>query len=88
MTEIETYFRDVVKLVLGGPRATPAPGTQTFDRTSAVAAPGQPEVTVQHRPPRSQDIQELLTGTFGHSGFRSHQEAVCKRPVTARMCGW
>jgi DNA topoisomerase-3 len=78
LTEIETYVRDVVKLVLGGPRAMPAPGTQTFDRTSAATAPEQSEITVQPRPPRSRDINELLTGTFGHSGFRPHQEAVCK----------
>ena len=77
MTEIETYVREVVKLVLGGPRAMPAPGTQTFE-LSAATAPGQPAVTVQLRPPLSRDITELLTGTFGHSGFRPHQEAVCK----------
>jgi len=83
MTEIETYVRDVVKVVLGGPRAPPAPGmpvpgTQTFDRTPAATAPGESEVTAQPRPPLSRDIQELLTGTFGHSGFRPHQEAVCR----------
>ena len=78
MTQIETYVREVVKLVLGGPRAMPAPGTQTFAQAPVATAPGQPEATVQPRPPLSRDINELLTGTFGHSGFRPHQEAVCK----------
>ncbi|RPI84626.1 MAG: RecQ family ATP-dependent DNA helicase, partial [Planctomycetaceae bacterium] len=30
------------------------------------------------RPPIARDLSELLKGTFGHSGFRPHQEAVCK----------
>ena len=75
MTGIETYVREVVKLVLGGPRATTRP--QTFEQTLATTS-GQPENGVQPRPPLSRDITELLTGTFGHSGFRPHQEAVCK----------
>lgn len=78
MTGIESYVRDVVKLVLGGPRATPATsGTQTFEQTLA-AKPGQPANAVQPRPPLSRDIAELLRSTFGHAGFRPHQEAVCK----------
>ena len=32
----------------------------------------------QPRPPVSRDITELLRDTFGHGGFRPHQEAVCK----------
>ena len=75
MTGIETYVREVVQLVLGGPRATPR--THAVEQTLATT-PGQPVVTVQTHPPRSRDIKELLTGTFGHSGFRPHQEAVCK----------
>ena len=75
MTGIETYVREVVKLVLGGPRATPR--MQTFEHTLATT-PGQPTITVQPRPPLSRDIKELLTGTFGHADFRPHQEAVCK----------
>ena len=75
MTGIETYVREVVKLVLGGPRETPRP--QTFEQTLATK-PGQSVSAVQPRPPLSRDITELLTGTFGHSGFRPHQEAVCK----------
>ena len=75
MTGIETYVREVVKLVLSGPRTTPRP--QTFEQTLATK-PGQSVNAVQPRPPLSRDITELLTGTFGHSGFRPHQEAVCK----------
>ena len=75
MTGIETYVREVVKLVLGGPRATPR--MQTFEHTLATT-PEQPVITIQPRPPLSRDIKELLTGTFGHSDFRPHQEAVCK----------
>jgi DNA topoisomerase-3 len=33
---------------------------------------------VQPRPPVSRDMTELLRDTFGHAGFRPHQEAVCK----------
>jgi DNA topoisomerase-3 len=75
MTGIETYVREVVKLVLGGPRATS--GTRTFEHTPATTAE-QPAITIQPRPPLSRDIKELLTGTFGHAEFRPHQEAVCK----------
>ena len=75
MREIETYVREVVKLVLSGPRASPR--TQTFEQTNATTR-GQPVNGVTPRPPLSRDITELLTGTFGHSGFRPHQEAVCK----------
>ena len=75
MTGIETYVREVVKLVLSGPRATPRP--QTFEQT-LTTKPGQSVNAVQPRPLLSRDITELLTGTFGHSGFRPHQEAVCK----------
>jgi len=73
MTEIETYVHEVMKLLLGGLRAMAAIGTQTFDRMSAATAPGQSEITVQPRPPRSREIM----GTFGRSGFRPHQEVVC-----------
>ena len=76
MTEIETYVRQVVKLVLGGPRATPQ--GQTFERTPSMATPVQSVLTAQPRPPLSHDLRELLTGTFGHAGFRPHQEAVCQ----------
>jgi DNA topoisomerase-3 len=75
MTGIETYVREVVKLVVGGPRATPGP--RTFEH-AAEATVEQPAIAIQPRPPRSRDIKELLTGTFGHSDFRPHQEAVCK----------
>ena len=75
MMGIESYVRKVVKLVLGGPLATPRP--QTFEQTFATK-PGQPVKAVPPRPPLSRDITELLTGTFGHAGFRPHQEAVCK----------
>jgi DNA topoisomerase-3 len=75
MTGIETYVREVVKLVLGGPRATPR--AQSLEQTLATK-PGQPVNAVQPRPSLSRDITELLTGTFGHAGFRPHQEAVCK----------
>ncbi len=76
MTEIETYVRQVVKLVLGGSRATPK--GQTFEQTPSTATPVPSEFTAQPRPPLSQDLKELLTGTFGHAGFRPHQEAVCQ----------
>jgi len=75
MTGIETYVREVVNLVLSGPRATPA--ARTFEHTPETTAE-QPATTVQPRPPLSRDIKELLTGTFGHADFRPHQEAVCK----------
>ena len=79
MKEIESYVREVVKLVLDGPRATS--GTQTFEQTLTVKR-GQPDNAtanaVQSRSPLSRDITELLRDTFGHAGFRPHQEAVCK----------
>ncbi|HQZ64463.1 MAG TPA: ATP-dependent DNA helicase RecQ, partial [Planctomycetaceae bacterium] len=34
--------------------------------------------SVPPRPPLPRDITELLKSTFGHAGFRPHQEAVCK----------
>ena len=75
MTVIETYVREVVKLVLGGARATPR--AQTFEQNLATTS-GQPVINAQLRPPLSRDMTDLLTNTFGHSGFRPHQEAVCK----------
>lgn len=79
MKEIESYVLEVVKLVLDGPRATS--GTQTFEQTLTVKR-GQPDNAttnaVQSRSPLSRDITELLRDTFGHAGFRPHQEAVCK----------
>ena len=87
MTGIETYVREVVKLVLDGPPGPPGPQTieqtfkQTFKQTLATKT-GQPANAtanaVQPRSPLSRDITELLTSTFGHAGFRPHQEAVCK----------
>jgi DNA topoisomerase-3 len=85
MKGIESYVRDVVKLVLDGPRATS--GTQTVEQMqtfehSLTVKPGQPDSptanAVQSPPPLSRDITELLRDTFGHAGFRPHQEAVCK----------
>jgi DNA topoisomerase III len=106
MKGIESYVREVVKLVLDGPRAPtgiqpsgmqPAgmemSGGQTSERTfkhSLTVQPGPSgdvsdnmtdkvtETAVQPRPPVSRDIRELLRDTFGHTGFRPHQEAVCK----------
>lgn len=84
MKGIESYVREVVKLVLDGPRATPGtqmsemqPLEQTFEQSLAPKR-GQPDNAVQSRPPLSRDITELLRDTFGHVGFRPHQEAVCK----------
>ena len=79
MKGIESYVREVVKLVLDGPRATS--GTQTNEpdiRHSTTTQIEQAIATVQPRPPRARDMTELLRGTFGHAGFRPHQEAVCK----------
>ncbi len=83
MAGIESYVREVVKLVLDGPRATP--GKQTFEQTPAAkfdsaanATANASANTVPARLPLSRDMTELLKGTFGHAGFRPHQEAVCK----------
>ena len=92
MKGIESYVREVVKLVLDGPRATSGTqttGTQTTEQTFnhlLTAKPGQPDNAndnattnaVQPRSPLSRDLTELLRDTFGHAGFRPHQEAVCK----------
>ncbi len=88
MKGIESYVGEVVKLVLDGPRATfetQTSGTQTIEETfnhSLTTKPGQltsaTTNAVQSRPPLSRDITELLRDTFGHAGFRPHQEAVCK----------
>jgi len=91
MAGIESYVREVVALVLDGPRVMS--GTQTFEPPPAlqpgsrVIAAGE-SVTdadvrreakaVPPRPPLSQDLNELLKSTFGHAGFRPHQEAVCQ----------
>ena len=92
MKGIESYVREVVKLVLDGPRVTPGTqttATQTTEQTFKhllTAKPGQPDNAndnattnaVQPRSPLSRDLTELLRDTFGHAGFRPHQEAVCK----------
>lgn len=89
MKGIESYVREVVKLVLDGSRATSRTKAieqmQTFEH-SLTAKPGKPDNptanttdnAVQPRPPVSRDITELLRDTFGHAVFRPHQEAVCK----------
>ena len=64
----------MVKLTLNGNRAAPAPQT---DKQTHTMTNGPTENEVPPRPPLSRDISELLTGTFGHPGFRPHQEAVC-----------
>ena len=92
MKGIESYVREVVKLVLDGPRATSGTKAleqmQTFEHSLTVK-PGQPDNAtanattnaVEWRPPLSRDMTELLRDTFGHAGFRPHQEAVCKAAV-------
>ena len=87
MVGIETYVREVVALVLDGPRATSR--SQDFDQTpttnpsSPAVSAGEPTGQstanlVLPRPPLSRDMTELLRSTFGHTGFRPHQEAVCQ----------
>ncbi len=51
--------------------------TPSFARISGRTA-NATENAVHPRPPASRDITELLRNTFGHAGFRPHQEAVCK----------
>jgi len=79
MKGIESYVRQVVTLVLDGPRATS--GSQAFEQTPATNPGPAANATanaVRPRLPLSRDLTELLKSIFGHAGFRPHQEAVCK----------
>ena len=94
MTKIEKYVCKVVQLALSGPRPTPRPQAErslTSSTEQSLSMPTEKSLatsqdtssvplspTLPPRPPRSQNLTELLSATFGHAGFRPHQEGVCK----------
>ena len=86
ITDIEAYVLEVIGLVLRTGKPLPPRTFADSTEKPAVATPPDPQSDTPHvtplpprpRPPRSNDLQQLLTQTFGHASFRPYQEAVCK----------